>query len=143
MYTWRIASLKFFFIMKLYMNGKKAVIHFKPLDFLILLIIVFFAVFSFLKTSEKDADKILVTANGDKYIFPINKNSTYEVQGKLGITKIEVKDNQVRIIDSPCPNKTCIAMGYARVIICLPNDVMIQKISSGKKIQEELDGIAK
>lgn len=125
------------------MTRKKSSFHFKPLDFIILLIILFFAVFSIIKTSEKNSDKILVTANGDKYIFPLNKDSTYKVQGKLGITTIEVKDNQVRIIDSPCPNKTCIAMGYSRVIICLPNDVMVQKISLNKKTKEELDGIAK
>lgn len=117
--------------------------RFKPLDFFILAGILALAAFSFFKSSVRNADKILVTANSDKYIFPLNKNSTYEVQGILGITTIEVKDNQVRIIDSPCPNKTCIAMGYSRIIVCLPNGVMVQRISSDKKNKEEPDAIAK
>lgn len=123
-------------------NCKKKFFHsIKSLDFVILAGIIAFSVFAFCNSSVADAEKILVNANGDEYIYPLNKNAVYEVQGKNGITKIEVKDSQVRIIDSPCPNKTCIAMGFSNVVVCLPNAVMVQKITSekNKNALEEAD----
>ena len=37
----------------------------------------------------------------------------------------------MRIIDSPCPNKTCVAQGWHNPLVCLPNKVMITIESDG------------
>lgn len=111
----------------------------KLLDFILLAIILASAIFFLLKINSTNADYILVSTDYEKFTYPLNKDATYQVQGKLGITSFEVKDNNVRITDSPCPNKTCISMGYSNIIVCLPNGVMIEKISNENKVPKKID----
>ena len=61
------------------------------------------------------------------YILPLDKDRTVTVEGSLGKTLIEIKDQRVRVTDSPCRNKLCIQQGWVRsgTIICLPNRVVI------------------
>jgi len=69
-----------------------------------------------------------IEANGrPSYILPLDKDTTVTVEGPLGKTLIEIKDQRVRVADSPCRNKLCIEQGWARsgTIICLPNRVVI------------------
>ncbi len=52
-----------------------------------------------------------------------------EVQGKLGISRIEVKSGRVRMVESACPNRLCLQMGWVerpgQSVICLPNQVWL------------------
>ena len=99
----------------------------KKSDFLILAIVLAAAVFSFCKfnTKKNHAEVAIVQANGHEYRFSLSKDANYEVPGALGITKLEVKDGQIRITDSPCPHKTCVKQGFADTIACLPNKVIV------------------
>lgn len=123
------------------MEAKKN-IPFRPFDFFILVSVIFFAVFSFLKIHKTKADEVLVTANGKEFSYSLEKDGIYTVKGVLGITTFEIQDGKIRIIDSPCPNKTCIAMGFSDIIVCLPNNVMIQKISHSQKNNGEIDAVS-
>lgn len=123
------------------MKAKKN-IPFKPFDFFILVAVIFFAVFSFLKIHKTKADEVLVTANGKEFSYSLEKDGIYTVKGVLGITTFEIQNGKIRIIDSPCPNKTCIAMGFSDIIVCLPNNVMIQKISHSQKNNGEIDAVS-
>ena len=62
--------------------------------------------------------------------YPLNKNQMISVKGELGITKIEIKDDRVRIFQSPCPHKIGIKMGWVRhsgkIVACVPNKVVIR-----------------
>ena len=46
------------------------------------------------------------------------------------ITDIEIKDNQARIIRSPCLHKVCVKMGWVRhegkITACIPNKVVVR-----------------
>ena len=69
-----------------------------------------------------------IEVNGrPSYILPLDKDRTITVEGPLGKTLIEIKDQRVRVTDSPCRNKLCIQQGWVRsgTIICLPNRVAI------------------
>ena len=69
-----------------------------------------------------------IEVNGrPSYILPLDKDRTITVEGPLGKTLIEIKDQRVRVTDSPCRNKLCIQQGWVRsgTIICLPNRVVI------------------
>lgn len=85
-------------------------------------------------------DKVFVNADGVQYEFDLSKNGVFKVKGAIGITQFEIKDGKVRIIDSPCPNKTCIACGFSDIIVCLPNNVIIQRICDSEN--EGLDAVA-
>lgn len=67
----------------------------------------------------------------------------YEVEGIIGISTFEVKDDGVRMISSPCPKKVCIHRGWinssSQTIVCAPNKVTIE-IKGGSS---ELDSITR
>jgi len=53
-----------------------------------------------------------------------------EITGALGVSHIEIKDAQVRFLDSPCSNKLCVLSGWHRhagdTTACLPNQVSVR-----------------
>ncbi len=80
-------------------------------------------------------NKILPAANYVKievdgkleYILPINENRIISVKGVIGTTTVEIKDNLIRITESPCPHKLCVKRGWIRhgSLICIPNKVAV------------------
>jgi hypothetical protein len=62
----------------------------------------------------------------------LSENRVIPVQGKLGITEVEIVNGKARIRHSPCKNKICIKAGdiqYAdRLIACLPNRIVVRVI---------------
>lgn len=81
------------------------------------------------KNASPDAS-VYITAEGTEYtVVPLNEDRTINVPGPLGKTTVEIKGGRVRVLDSPCPNKTCVSQGWierpGETIICLPNRVSI------------------
>ena len=95
----------------------------KALDYIVAIIFISLIVLSFFL--YEGGDDVIVNANGIEYSYPLSEDRTFSVIGPLGETTIEIKDGSVRIIDSPCPNKTCLNTSLGRSICCLPNRVLI------------------
>ncbi len=109
------------------MKNKK--FPFKIFDILIFLVLMGISVLLIFKLFSGNKDRVLVQVDDENYEFPLSQEEKiYEVKGPLGITKIQVENFKARIIDSPCPNKTCVALGFSNPIICLPNHVIVQVI---------------
>lgn len=57
----------------------------------------------------------------------------FKVQGKNGDVTISIKDGAIAIIESSCPHKDCVNVGYVketnRPIICASNEVYIVILS--------------
>ena len=104
---------------------KNIVSRFRPLDILIILLVVVGGVFFTVHGAVRKGSRVSVNANGVHYEYSATSNGVYSVAGELGETTFEIKDGRVRIIDSPCPNKTCVAQGWHNPLVCLPNKVMI------------------
>jgi len=94
-------------------------------DFIVFSLTALIAVFLILRTANPHGDKVFVEANGIHYEYSLSQDGLYSVPGLLGATVFEIIDGQVHIIDSPCPNKTCIHQGFSDTLVCLPNNVMI------------------
>ena len=105
--------------------------RFRPLDILIILLVVAGGVFFTVRGAVRKGSRVSVNANGVHYEYSATSNGVYTVAGELGETTFEIKDGRVRIIDSPCPNKTCVAQGWHNPLVCLPNKVMITVESEG------------
>lgn len=69
---------------------------------------------------------VFVRACGAEYEFDAAHDGAFGVAGALGTTRFEIKGGKVRVIDSPCPNKTCVARGFSEALVCLPNNVIIR-----------------
>ena len=105
---------------------------FRILDFFVFLAILLIGGVSIITVPKNSTDDtLLVNANGTEYRYSLSRNGTYSVEGALGTTTFEIRDSRVRIIDSPCPNKTCIEQAYSNPIVCLPNRVMLTIQKSG------------
>jgi len=61
--------------------------------------------------------------------YPLSENRVIEVNGILGISTVVIKDGEVYMEESPCPNKVCIHMGKISdvndTIVCIPNRIYI------------------
>ena len=108
--------------------------------FLVLLALgIYFLVFYFKK---KSSNYVSIKADGKDYIYPLDKDEIYTVEGALGPSVIEVKDGKVRFLDSTCPNLTCVALSWGRTLVCLPNDVIVQVEGESGDEREVYDEIS-
>ena len=97
----------------------------RPMDILIIFLVAVAGIFLTVRGLGQKGSRVVVNAAGVKYEYSAELDGTYTVAGELGPTTFEIKDGRVRIIDSPCPNKTCISQGWHNPLVCLPNKVII------------------
>ncbi|NOY40016.1 MAG: NusG domain II-containing protein [Nitrospirae bacterium] len=76
------------------------------------------------------------------YRLSLNEDKTVEVDGPIGVTRVEVKQGKIRIVDSPCPNKLCVRQGWIErgAIICLPNRVVVTIGGGGMREVDAISG---
>ena len=103
----------------------------RPWDFVILLIAIAGLTITILLASQNVGNNVQVSIKGEKaeYVFPLEKDRQLDIPGPLGLTRVEIKNNAVRFIDSPCRDKICVHMGWLRSggqwAACLPNKVFM------------------
>lgn len=79
------------------------------------------------------AEAFEVRSSGD-FIgrYPLVQNRSLPVQGRSGVSQVEVRDGRVRFRSSPCRNQVCVHTGWlaqsGEVAACLPNRVSIRLI---------------
>ncbi|MGP1438777.1 MAG: NusG domain II-containing protein [Treponema sp.] len=101
------------------------------LDVLIFLTVAFLTLFSFLAvySNVDEAFNVVIKSQEKEWIYPLNMDIDVEIPGKLGITKVRIKNNEVSILSSPCPHKTCVQSPPLKKVgdwnACLPNQVFI------------------
>lgn len=82
-------------------------------------------------SSQGEVVQIRSATSGD-LILPLDQNKRLEIEGALGNSIIEIKQRQVRFIDSPCQGKQCVMTGWleedGQLAACLPNGVTVQII---------------
>ena len=87
---------------------------------------------------ESNALEIEIWGRGQRVeTLPLAENHRIEVSGALGVSHIEIKDAQVRFLDSPCSNKLCVHSGWHRhageTIACLPNQVSVRILGRDRR----------
>jgi hypothetical protein len=72
----------------------------------------------------------IVAGPGGEWVYPLDEDRELRVPGPLGDTIIDIEAGSARIVDSPCPNKTCVASGSlsrpGQWAACLPNRVLVR-----------------
>jgi hypothetical protein len=102
----------------------------KPLDIAAIVVsLAVVAVFSVSAYGGGDAAQVVVEASGVKYRFPVSTDRVERFAGPRGDTIVEIRGGTVRVVDSPCPDKICVAAGAisrtGQFIACLPNRVSV------------------
>jgi hypothetical protein len=82
----------------------------------------------------RDTPDMLLITSGDKMVIwrPLKDigDTTFSVEGPLGTTVVEVKQGQVRVLSSPCPEHICMNTGWISkpggIIVCMPNGIVVR-----------------
>ena len=86
--------------------------------------------FQFCQSASPANRVTLVDHQNEKQSYTLPQNRFIQLQGKLGNTRLQIKDNKVRFVNSPCKGKYCIHHGWLQhsgaVMACLPNGVFVQ-----------------
>lgn len=68
--------------------------------------------------------------------FSLNQNKHLQIQGKLGVTHIQIQNGQARFVQSPCNNQYCVHQGWLKkagqASICLPNQISLELLGANK-----------
>ena len=88
-------------------------------------------------TAGTAGDKVQISADGEVYgIYPLDEDGEIEATEDGHTNHITIKDGQVSMSYSTCRNQVCVntgAISQAKdAIVCLPNRVVVEIISSGE-----------
>jgi hypothetical protein len=88
--------------------------------------------------SDSNSSRYVSLYVGDemRYIIDLYEEKDIEVDGFLGVSKLEVVNGKVRFIESPCSTHFCLRSGWLNptigLIACLPNGVSLQYLNHNK-----------
>ena len=88
-------------------------------------------------TAGTGGDKVKISTDGQVYgIYPLNEDCEIDVTEDGHTNHITIKDGQVSMSYSTCLNQICVNTGAISetkdAIVCLPNRVVVEIISSGE-----------
>ncbi len=89
------------------------------------------------------ADKAVIRSGGKIFReVPLSLDQIIEVPGPLGLSRIAIRNRQVRIAADPGPRQYCVRQGWLKqageVSICLPNQVSVE-LNGGNKRYDSLN----
>mgnify|MGYP000185010658 FL=1 len=104
----------------------------KPFDFVSLavaiLVVAAFSIFAYGDNAE--GSQVRVQTEDDSYIYSLSEDREFDIEGPLGHTHVVIEDGTVRVTESPCREKICIAAGAVSQadewVSCLPNRVFLR-----------------
>ena len=88
------------------------------------------------------SEVVIKIAGEEVRTLPLAENGVFAFDGPLGRMEIEIKERQVRMLSSDCPDRFCLRQGWIQdshtPIICLPNLTVIEIVSASG-----LDGVSR
>jgi hypothetical protein len=89
------------------------------------------------------AEAALISAPGQPPLqLALHEDTEVEVRGRIGVSRLEVRDARVRFVDSPCVGRQCVHSGWlaksGQLAACLPNGVVLEVIGG----EREFDAIS-
>lgn len=102
------------------------------LDRIIVAVMIVFCALLFAVVGLRQPGQAVLVKQGEDTVFtaPLAHRRIAELNGPLGVTRLEIDNGEARIVDSPCPYKVCISMGKIsrqdEIIACVPNRLLVQ-----------------
>ena len=91
--------------------------------------------FSFAYRGGASRRELVVHTPRGIFAYDMSKDRIIDIEGAIGISRIEISGGTARFLDSPCPNKTCVQSMPIRETgewaACLPNQVFL-RIEGGR-----------
>jgi hypothetical protein len=114
-------------------------------DFIITIISIAAVIFSinFIRQTGKGNPELVIDTPEGQYVYPLTKDRTVTIPGKIGDSVIQIKNGTACFLDSPCPNKLCVKSAPISKdsdwIACLPNQIFIRIERPGTSKQTDAD----
>lgn len=89
-------------------------------------------------TGGRNALDVEIWSRGEHVeTVPLAEDRQLDIHGALGVSRIEIKQAQVRFVSSPCSNKVCIHGGWLQhageTLACLPNQVSVRILGRDRR----------
>lgn len=100
-------------------------------DVIILAVIISFITLTalFIYSSDNSALYLSVRTPKGDWIYPMNTDISFVVEGETGPVSIRIENNEAFVVSSTCSNKTCITApklkNHGDWNACLPNKVFL------------------
>lgn len=122
-------------------------LNLKKLDKLVILISIMGIILSFVFLYRKADRKILaVYADDSEEIYSL-KDTDFIVKSREGSVNVRIRDGQVRVTESSCPDKWCTRMGKisnpGESIVCLPSKIFLVIREEGRESERKVDSITR
>ena len=105
---------------------------FKKADIIlaILLLVLGFGLLALLQRFSVPGNSVAVTVDGAlQGVYDLSENRTVHIESANGHNTMEIRDGQVSMTESDCPNGDCLEFGSIsqtnQMIVCLPNKVVL------------------
>lgn len=104
----------------------------KPGDWLVAALAALFTAGLFFHAWTKPAgSSVIVRAQGEVMVRAgLESDAEYDVQGTLGISRIEVRQGRARVVEDPGPKQICVKQGWVsragEAALCLANQVSLE-----------------
>ena len=91
-----------------------------------------------------DVGMLWISTPTQEFVYPMDKEQSIKVQGRIGSTEIEIKNGKFRFVYSECFGGQCMKSGWISLpmmpIVCLPNGVVA--VIKKNKSDVQIDGVA-
>lgn len=111
----------------------------KPLDYGVILLSVFVCISSVfvLHNKAKEQGILAVTTPNGEFLYQLDKDDQIELEGRQGMSVIQIQDGCARFTSSPCTNQTCVASSPVKQngewAACMPNGIFIRVQAASNK----------
>lgn len=116
----------------------------KKLPFVLVGCLLFLGILgSILVLQRPDTSMVEILRDGEvlyRLDLEQEEDQILEIEYEGRTNTVEIKDHQIRMAEAECPDNTCVHMGWldsAAPIVCLPNHLVIQFVSS----QDDVDAV--
>jgi hypothetical protein len=95
---------------------------------------------------DTPATAVVTVERAEVARLPLDREARVTIAGALGPVIVEVRDGAVRVAESPCPERICMAAGWKRhagdVIACVPSGVLVRLVG-GKQADDAPDAVTR
>jgi len=79
--------------------------------------------------AAEEGARVLIRAAGKTQSHALSATRVFSVAGPLGESRIEIAQQGVRVVNSPCRHQVCVRRGWVErrgdVVVCLPNELVL------------------
>lgn len=87
--------------------------------------------------SSQGREVRILIGGKEQSVISLNRNTRFQIQGKLGPSTVEIYDGKVRFTQSPCQGKQCIHTGWlehgGEFAACLPNAISLLVLGDNQR----------